>query len=277
MPGTVRVIFAVFFLVPVLSSGAGWWPTELWESGPPLAAILSLVTYWILPLLICFSIAWKHHWFLPLYLLQCVSLVTHASVYSETLPWDLLILRYGLVALMAYIGILFGNRDFLYPFVTKSSRLWRMAPRIDVELHLYLADENGHNKIPAMMVNCSLTGMAITVDSRHLHGPMRKKGPGSDLTAILRWQERDRVVPLRIVWSNEQSETVRYGLQVTDHDVMNQFMEWLKEWHSAEMRFNPAARPLLTRDRIGTTAVMLWVISILLAFGLPAFAGMVVL
>jgi hypothetical protein len=274
MPGTVKVIFAVFFLVPILSSGNGSWPVEIWTQNSAGLALLATITYWLLPLLLCFSIAWKHHWFLPLYLSQCISLVLHSTFFSGGLPWDLMAMRYGLVGLMAYIGILFGNRDFLYPFVTKSSRLWRMAPRIDVAIHIYLTDESRRNKIPALMVNCSLTGMAITADNRHIHGPLRKKELGDTLNVIVRWQEKDHCIPVKVVWSTEEAESKRFGFQVLDLDEMNGFMEWMKQWHSEELRYNPAARPLLVNDRISSTAVMLWVLSILLAFGLPAFAAM---
>ena len=127
MPRTILVLFFLFLLIPIASSvfrdslsrgfsgRAGW--------------ALFLVSYCLMPLLLCYAIAVKHYLFLPFYLVQCAALIAHSIGSAQILPSDIVATRLILIGMMVYVGIIFGNKDFFYPFLTKKHRsLRRFAP-----------------------------------------------------------------------------------------------------------------------------------------------------
>ena len=272
MPHTIQVIFLVFLAVPPGSLFLfespwpnfiiqGWWRPTLF-----------IVTYWILPLGICYTILMRHYLFLPFYLIQCVALGLHSLFNTRILPTDFLVMRFVLVVLMTYIGLLFSNRDFLYPFLTRKSRFWRRSPRTSVSFAVQLLGDKPGQKIPATMENCSSSGMAVSIEEKHANSFVRKIEKGETLKTVLRWAGRERTIAVRIAWI-AKTDGMRLGFRAVDEQTMGEFTDWIQSELEYQARFHPG-RPgerVLTRD-MHQTALTLWIVFILLSFGLPAFA-----
>lgn len=271
MPRTIQVIFLVFLAIPpgsVFLFDSPFTAHSLTEWRP----ILFIATYWALPALICYAILVKHYLFLPVYLLQCVALVLHSIFNPKAMPTDFLIMRFVLVVLMMYIGVMFSNRDFLYPFITKQARYWRRSPRMPVTFAITLMGDRPEHRIPATMENCSSSGMAVTIDPKHWNSFIQKKEQGETMKTVLRWAGREHTVGVRIAWISK-GETMRLGFRAIDEDTMGEFTEWVQH----ELEYRARVIPGLPGERVlaremHQTALTLWVVFILLSFGLPAFA-----
>ncbi len=271
MPTPILVMFFVFLLMPVASTTFIDRPVDIYAREGMWRALLVTLTYWVLPWSLCYSIALKHYLFLPLYLAQCLILLTHSIVYSHMLPLDISLARYVLVAFMAYIGVFFGNKDFLYPFLQKEHRVWRKAPRFRINYEIQLLGEKPEHKIPALVRDCSVTGMFVIVDPRHTQTFLKRKAEGDQVKAVLRWNAQERTIPAEIIWSSAANNARHLGLRVTEPDQLKPFISWVKAEMAYESKLYRAASPLLEHD-VHQTALMFWVLFIALSFGLPAFA-----
>jgi hypothetical protein len=273
MPRPILVMFVVFLLTPLVSLTFIDKPWNVYHHDGPWRAAVVTVTYWILPWSLCYAIAFKHYFFLPLYLLQCLSLVLHSFVYRDIFPLDISMARYVLVGFMAYIGLFFGNKDFLYPFLTKDYRVWRKSPRYRINYDIYLIGDRPEHKIPAMIRDCSASGLFVIIDPRHVHSFLKKKLEKDKVKAVIRWLGQEHAVNAEIVWSNASGEARHLGLRVVDNESLTPFISWVKGELAYESKLLHTATTLLEHD-IHQTALMFWVLFIALSFGLPAFAGM---
>jgi PilZ domain len=272
MPRNIQIICLVFLAIPPGSTVLFESPLTTYFTQGQGHSFIFIATYWLLPMCICYTILIKHYLFLPFYLLQCVALGVHSFFNTEALPTDFLIMRFSLVMLMTYIGILFSNRDFLYPFITKQSRYWRRSPRMPVTFAVQLFGDKPGQRIPATMENCSSSGMAVSIEPKHLSSFIQKKEQGETLKTVLRWGGREHVIAVRIAWI-AKGPTMRLGFRAVDEEIMGEFTEWVQNEIEYRSRFNPSVpgERLLAHD-MHQTALTLWVVFILLSFGLPAFA-----
>ncbi len=263
MPPPIRVLFFLFFLTPFVSMLCGLF-SHFGEQTTWSIVVFS-ISYWIMPLLLCYAIIAKHYLFLPFYLLQCLALGVQSFSYTHDLVSDILIVRLFVIGMMVYIGILFANRDFLAPFLTGQNRHWRKHPRIEVYHSIDLRSPDEKWNIPATLKNYSAGGMAISVDEKHSKLLNVKKG--DRIVATVRTIEGTRSVLTEIAWASPQC---RLGLQALDTTIMGELMMLLQR-ESENRALSHSAPTSILQYQMKASGFFLWVFFISLAFGLPAF------
>lgn len=271
MPTPILVMFFVFLLTPLVSLSFIERPWVIYAREGFWRATTVTLTYWLIPLGLCYALAFKHYLFLPLYGGQCLALLLHSILYSNTLPLDMALARYVLIAFMAYIGFFFGNKDILYPFLTKDFRIWRKTRRLRVTYEIQLMGDRPEHRIPAKIKDCSAVGMAVSIEQKHLQSFLQKKSEGDRLTAVIRWLGQERAFPAEIVWTSSSEKARSLGLRVARNMGLSEFVDWIKGELLYESRLYRTASPLLEHD-VHQTALTFWVLFIALSFGLPAFA-----
>lgn len=271
MPYSVRIMVGVFAATPLVSLGFLGNPILWFESGLSPSAVLNLLGYWLLPLALCYALIWRHYLFLPLYLVQCLALFLHSLFHSNQLPLDMAVTRYVLIGFMAYVGFFFGNKDFLAPFLTRDNRLWRRAPRVRVSFEIHLVGQKPEHRIPALMENCSASGMAVAIDAKHTQSFIKKKVAGDSVQAVIRYIGQEHLIPVEIIWDTMNGETRALGLRVKEPGAMEKFVGWVKSEIQYESEILRQSSPL-SEQELGETALIVWVVFIALSFGLPAFA-----
>lgn len=279
MPAPVLAMFLVFLVMPFVSLTFIDMPWEVYRREGLVHAILVVATYWVMPLALCYAITLKHFLFLPFYITQCLLLFLHAITYHDRLPLDIAIARYVLVGFTAYIGVFFGNKDFLYPFLTLRHRVWRKAPRLQLRYEVTLVGDRPEHKIPAVLRDCSATGMAVSIEPKHFESYLKKRHAGDNVHAVVRWLGREAIFPCEIIWTSQQTETRIFGLRLrdgADTKTMRQFVAWARQELQQEASLVPLAKPgaggSLLEHEMHHTALTIWVLFIVLSFGLPAFA-----
>jgi hypothetical protein len=261
---------AVFFVMPLTSlifHGAPW---DLYAREGVVHTLLVVITYWVAPWLLVGAILLRRFLFFPFYLLQCFLLGVHCYVYGQSLPWDLLAVRYLLVACMAYLGLLLTNRDFLFPFLSKNGRAWRKARRYDVNVGLELGNNDKSEHVQALMENCSATGMGIRIEKPHFKGFLKKLRRGNRLNVHIDWAGLERAMPVEVAWVYEYQTYWTLGLRVLDTDNMVNFVAEVTGIEDKGRTLQGSHLQLLEHD-MRSTAFVLWMVFIMLSFSIPAF------
>ena len=272
MPGSLVGMFVVFLVVPLTSLTFHPMPWDIWYSEGPLSALLVTVTYWIAPVCLCYAIASRKFLFLPVYILQCVALVVHTVHFGNRLPLDLLLVRYILVGCMTYIGFQFANKDFLYPFLTKSRRFWRKARRFDIQLDMEIIPDKGKERITARMENCSVTGLCIRVLSSESKGLLKQTKKGGTLAVTVPFRGKEFKFNGDVVWIFDYGDFLTVGLRVSSGDSMVDFVTEVTGSRQTTARPVSKYQAELLEYDVRQTAFVLWLLFIMLSFGMPAFA-----
>lgn len=269
LPAPLVGMFLIFFFVPILSLAIHRPPWEMWfTDGITQTAIVTL-TYWICPWALCGAILIRRYLFLPFYLLQCLALAVHSWYYGVSLPLDLEITRYVLVGCMGYIGVLFANKDFLYPFLAKNPRFWRKARRFDVDFPVEIVGDNPEDRIPAMMTNCSVTGMGVRIPQGQFKQLLKRKRRGQRLSVIAKHGPLEVTLPVEVVWLFDYGPYGNLGLRVLQTDRMIEFVASFTGSEETRSPVRTRHAQLLEHD-VKQTAFVLWMLFIMLSFSIPA-------
>ena len=268
-------MFWLFAVVPLASFVVVDAPWNVYAHEGIVRAAVIVGAYWLIPAAICYAILFRHYLFLPLYILQCVMLLTHAVLYRDRLPLDLSIVRFVMVFLMAYVGVFFGNKDFLSPFLTMQKRFWRKSPRLQVRHRVTLVGERPEHRIPAELRDVSSGGIAAFIEPKHRDTFIAGYAIGARLTAQLKWNGRDQTVSVTIVRKDESEGGWRLGLESAEgYPAFSAFFRWAKDGLDREATLLHTARPQtgVLAQELHQSAVTLWLLFIALSFGLPAIA-----
>jgi len=267
MPRPIRALFFLFLLIPLASLLFARASLSVSGSQTNSGFVLFFVSYWLLPLLLCFTIFVKRYLFLPLYILQCAILLVHSLGYVHATSGDILFARTILIGMIIYVDILFGNKDLFAPFLTVRKRSWRKYPRSQFHLQLELRSPDEDWSIPAILKNSSLGGMALTVSENDFHRlSVRKKG--DRLVAVMRTMGGTSSVPTEIAWITHPPNCL-IGLRALDAAMMSGLIMLAQSTEDGA----PASTSHLgfLQAKMGEPSFVLWIFFILLVFGLPAF------
>lgn len=271
LPRPLGVMVGIFLLMPLTSWAVHGTPWELYSREGIYRVLVVLAGYWLAPWLLVGAILLRRFLFFPFYLFQCALLGVHCYVFGQSLPWDLLVVRYILVACMAYLGVLLTNRDFLFPFLSKSGRAWRKARRYDVNVGLQLLFDGHDERVEALMENCSSTGIGIKIAKEHFHGNIKKLRRGHKLGVNLDWTRLNKALPVEVVWIYEYQNYWTLGLRVLDTDSMMHFVAEVVGIQDNGRPLHNSHLQLLETD-VRQTAFVLWIVFIMLSFSIPLFA-----
>ncbi len=279
MPPAIASMFWLFAIVPLASFVVVDAPWVVYAREGVVKAAVVFAAYWLVPVAICYAITFRHFMFLPLYILQCVMLLAHAVLYRDRLPLDLSIVRFVMVFLMAYVGVFFGNKDFLSPFLTVKKRFWRKSPRLQVRYRITLVGERPEHRSPAELRDVSSGGIAVVIEPKHRDTFISGYDLGAGLTTNLKWNGRDQTVSVTIARKDEMDGGWRLGLESAEgYPAFAAFFRWAKEGINREaaiLHTNPAVGGTgggLLAQELHQSAVTLWLLFIALSFGLPAIA-----
>jgi hypothetical protein len=271
LPRSLAVMVGVFFLMPLTSLAFHGAPWSVYAREGFTHAAIVVAAYWIAPWLLVGAILVRRFLFFPFYLFQCLLLAVHSYVYGNALPWDLLAVRYVLVACMAYLGVLLTNRDFLFPFLSKNGRAWRKARRFDVGVGLQLTAEGRNERVEALMENCSATGMGIRIPKEYFRGFLKKLRRGNRMCVHIDCTGLRTTLPVEVVWVFEYESYWTLGLRVLDTENMIRFVTAVTGLEESGQPMQTPHLQLLEND-MRQTAFVLWMLFIMLSFGIPAFA-----
>lgn len=273
IPSPLLGMFLIFLVVPFLSLAIHRPPWELVASDGWYRAILVGLAYWVCPWMLCFAIVYRRFLFLPFYLVQCGALALHSWSYGKGVPFDLEITRYVLIACMGYIGVLFANKDFLYPFLAKNPRFWRKARRFELEWNVTILGDSPKETVDGTMTNCSVTGLGVRVPQSNFKQFLRRKRRGARLSFQVKKGPLEWTIPAEVVWLYDYGPYGNLGLRVMNTDRMIEFVAAVTGEKDADMMPLRSRHAQLLEHDVRQTAFVLWMLFIALSFSIPAFAA----
>lgn len=271
LPKPLAVLVGVFFLMPLTSLAFHGMPWTLFAREGWFATFVVIAAYWVGPWLLVGAVLIRRYLFFPFYLLECAMLGIHCHYYGQALPTELLLFRYLFIGVMAYLGVLLTNRDFLFPFLSGTGRAWRKAHRYDVEVGLQITTTQANERVEALMENCSATGMGIRIPKTQFKGFLKKMRRGHRLKVHIDSTGLETSLPVEVVWLYEYPDYWTLGLRVLDTGPMIRFVAAVTGLENRIRPMELSHMQLLEAD-MRDTAFVIWVLFILLSFGMPAFA-----
>lgn len=263
MPTPLLGLFLVFLAVPALS--LGWLrPWDQMVNPAVWKMALLILTYVLLPMAVCISLLFRYYWFFPLYFAECVLLGLHASVSQQV--FEVQMARFLLIGLMIYVGLLFGNKNILYPLLSKTIRFWRKAPRFRIGREVGVK-VNGEF-VPALLKDGSKTGMQLAIHQDDLPSD----GMDGAFQVALDQDGKEILVTVKQVWvkEDEAERCFRIGCVVLEKATMAAFLKNEIAKHRATLQL-PELKDFAVHRDIQETALVLWLVCIALSFALPAF------
>jgi hypothetical protein len=272
MPLPVIGLMSIFLLVPPASAYFLETPFSAWQRNEAFPAAALALAYWACPLAIAFSLVRKHHWFLPLYVLQCVFLSAH-TLLSRGQATEIQIARILLIGLMLYVGVLMGNRNFLYPLLSRQYRLWRRSVRFRVGRAVTLGTGGEGRGTPALLFDCSNTGVQVSVHPSDMTDRLRhmKRGDRFELRIPAEALIPETKIAMEVAWRGETDGTTRLGCKTLDRRMLKAYVAREKDKQKATVKL-PVPKGYTIDQDIQETALVLWLVCIALSFALPAFA-----
>lgn len=270
MPVPLIGLLAVFALVPFLSLLGVEAPWGAYSKGATGRAIWLTITYWVFPLGICYSLLSKHYLFLPMYLVQCILLTLHTVMANVNQPMEIQMARLLLIALMIYVGFLLGNRNFLYPLMTREFRFWRRSVRFRVGRGVYVETEG--EQTPALLQDVSTTGLQVSVHPKEISPRLKDAERGANILVVVPSEDGDPEfrLALEVMWASESTRgDRRFGCRAMDKVAMKSYVEQEKRKSRLSIDMPKSGKFPLEED-IQETALVLWLVCIALSFALPA-------
>lgn len=276
MPRPLVGLFFLFLLTPLTSLvlyGQGF---SLASPGEILKFVFWLCAYGVLPIALCYSLAVTHHWFLPLYLSFSALLALQLPFGEHFTLFEIGTARYLLIGSMLYVGILFGNRNFLYPLLTKNPRLWRGAVRYRIGRNVRITIPQRSGDIPAFLEDCSATGLALSIQPADMPAELvNSLQAGISLLVAVQIDSADSrsfVIPAQIVWlRGKHGEEKKLGCRSLDRKVMRRYLDaeiLKKEDNVKTFQWN---RDEMLERYMQKTALVLWLVCAGLLFVTPTF------
>ena len=273
MPIVMKALFLIFLFIPVVSA-----VTSLHEhlgiTRNIGLSVFFVLTYWCLPSGLCFCLLSKRRLFLPGYFLQCACLAVYAAILGSGQSFALMIPQYLLIGLMAYVGLLMSDKNFLYPFLSREFRHWRMSVRYQTNLRVLVSVGKNKMPIPAIAMDCSRTGMKLRFLKRDIQKLDSQLESGRRIEAIMGPMNQVlgkniSEIPLEIIWNKSSETDLVLGAKSLELKKMESFVNTEVIPNGAKQTSSNGIGPL-ERD-MEQTALVFWVICIALSFALPAF------
>ena len=277
LPTPLMGLFFLFLSVPLCSILVLDCPWHSMGYQQTARVALITLTYWIIPLAICFTLLVKHNWFFTFYLVQCGALTLHTIVAGNSQPSEMQLARFLLIGLMVYVGFIFGNKNFLYPLITQKVRFWRKATRYQIGRSIYVFNKDRENTVPARLLDCSSAGVRISIHDEDLTTFLRNCGKNDQLHALIPVEgesNNEFVLPMEVRWSANDSKGCRqFGCRVLDKKLMKAYLSVENLGAVVPLRY-PNTRSLRLEQDIQETALILWLVCIALSFAVPALGAM---
>lgn len=269
MPLQTKVCLLFFTSMPLWALASVIWQ----HSGAPLSSLraielVTMATYGLCPWLISLSIWRRSMLLLPLFLAQCALLCIHTFMNPTEAHANLQFIRWLVLIVASISGFLLVNRDFLYPLLSKNRRRWRVAPRFSASAQIEIY--NAQQLITlASVIDCSKSGLGLLLPRDTAEHELR---PVDGSTRIhIRYHQGSKTfeVPVRLVWSQDQSTHLRIGFQALSSEAMSELFTILKE-SPPKHSWSTKIMLMWSKKHLRRAAFLIWIASLGLAFGLPS-------
>lgn len=217
LPNTILALVLILAAVPFFALTFSPAPWLLLSVYSPVNAALVLGLYWVMPPLLCILIFRRSFFFVPVFLVECFAFILHAAMGPRLDSAELSTLRYVLIGLMSAVGLLFLDRDFLYPFFSHHFRLWRQRPRFETTALAQVVDAKAGQRLPIAIEDCSAMGMAISGDRRALTEFAPNARQGEAITVRVSARAKTLDLAGKIAWVHDEVHMRRIGVKIDDH------------------------------------------------------------
>jgi hypothetical protein len=266
MPAPLLILFCVFSILPFWSLSFIELPWVSWDQGDPLRAVVSGLAYFLLPLFILITMAFRSITFLPIFIIECLALTIHTVLHSPVNASEWQWIRYTMISAAACCAFFVFNRDSLYPFLSKSTRFWRKSQRISTNVKMHLVVKN--QKLPVVMQDISLTGMNFFGDSTAILEALESNGD-DDLCFELFLGGQIYAISGKLCWTTAHNHIRQFGLKVQDHSLMATVIGKL----NLEGRYSKFSQIIVknwAKTGFRRTVLAIWTFALGGSFGVPA-------
>jgi hypothetical protein len=267
LPAPLLILFCVFLILPFWSLTFVELPWETFARGDALGAGVVFFAYFLGPVLILVTTALSSITFLPIFVVECLTLILHTIFNFQNQTVEFQFLRLVLLGAMAASGILVFNRDTLYPFMSKSTRLWRRSKRIATNVKMYLAV--GDQRHSVMMQDISLTGIGLIGSSPEVLAALKEAGKNGSLVFSIQQGGLERILEGKLTWSTGCGDTRQFGVKVADDNVMAMVIGGLK-LNSGASKFSQFVVKNWARTGFRRSILSVWGLTLAGSFGVPA-------
>lgn len=226
---------------------------------PPWGELDHLTRYafYFGPWLVVASVFARTTLLLPAFLIECMALGSQVDG-----------ARAGVVVVMTILGVVLTREDMLFPLLQKRLRGFRSTNRLRVSEKAYIVPPEGRS-LPAMIENVSVTGLGLSGPEGTLGALIRDRGQGGTIRMELPVGPQKLLVDATIVWFRFTPPLVQLGVTVAQQTTMERFLAGLSARPVSRGRPSRFAN-LWARSSVRRTAMVLWIASLMGAFGSPA-------
>lgn len=271
MPNQLLALFLLFLAMPwisILFLGSPW---ALFQSYRPPVAIVTFLTYWVLPLAICFGFAYRRFATLPLLLIECLLLVWHTVLNPEELSTELQIIRLLVLGVMAALGFVAINKDVIYPLMTPTLRYWRKFSRFPAHQSMHMKIEGQTELLPLVMQDASISGIGATAVHLTSQQALRALDPNKTFKVQFETGHTRYEVTAQIVWIREKNNTTYVGLSIAEHEPMSALLKTLDTaLPGVGKAYDGMIDQLWENLAFRRLTIILWSMSIVASFSIPA-------
>jgi len=264
-------VFIVCISIPLVSLSYLTGPRQLLINDGFWPTLLIALGYWILPLAIAAAAISREFSVVPLFLLECVLLLTHSIVNLHHLPQELQLVRYlSLLGALLWFALIFLTKDSLYPLLAGNHRAWRLAPRLyaSIPLQVWLPNDFGH-RVSVVMNNCSITGMGFEMSLENFERFFGHKKALGAFILFIGHGEKTWMLNARISRIHPHGDHVFLGMEIFDSKVMRSFIDDLFLKMPAGTVRGGFAR-IFIRSGVQQAAIALWGLSLFGFFLIPS-------
>lgn len=266
LPHSLLILFFICIAAPVWSVLALASPATVWQDQGAWAAVLLIVSYWIMPPAMAIAIVMRSPVFLPVFVSECLALMLYVSIYghatSDIMMWG----RYTAIGLTAMAGVFVSSKDLIAPFLSFGSSEWRSTPRLasSIRMHARLKDPTA--PIDIVVDDFSMAGMAISLNAEDVDENFELRR-GAHI--VVSEAGKQSGVGCEIAWVKTDGPLISLGLKALDHPAMSNIVSVFRAKKRGLVLPFWLGR-LWLNTGVRRTTMVVWAGLIIAAFGSPA-------
>lgn len=258
LPGPLKAIAAAFTVFPLWSLTFAN-PLEAYlryASVKPAALIVA--AFWLLPLMIVGLTLKRSLLLLPVFVIECGTLLAQAFGAEQAASPFLHAARYIMLACLCGVGVLLMSREMVFPLLQGGGRTWRSHRRVTVNRAATIeAIGDAELKVRAVIENASLGGLLLVTSSESIQDLIRKARPGEVVKFALRLGSSLHRVEAKLIWFDSAGPTTRIGLRSESEGTLSALLDAGSHTQGKDSVGTIWER-LWARSQVRVAALMLW-------------------
>jgi hypothetical protein len=190
----------------------------------------------------------------------------------NSLPADVQMLRYLLLAGMTGFTLVFLNRDMLYPLLA-GNRRWRSKPRlyVQVPMHVWYQDDPS-SKMPIVLHNCSHNGLGLSGPTDRLRALFDRKDQLNHFLIHVGHAGKNWMLNVTLIRTKQEEAVLYAGLRVHNTEVMADFIGQVETLMPPQNTLGRSFSRYWVRSGFRHAMIALWAVSMLGVMIMPACA-----